>query len=304
MLPTQPTAPPSPWHFGGVSKGQLAARTWQDMQHDDLLNRSAQLAYYFFFSIFPLVIFLTALLGLFAGSDPHLVQSLTSQITKTMPPSATGLVTQTIHRSLAHSGKGKLAFGIIVALFTASSGMVAMIQALNRVFDAAEERSLVRQRWTALWLTVLVGSLICVAIALITLGGEIAGAVAGGALYYIWQGAQYPVAIFMLLLSFSVVYRFAPHVKKRQWRWISPGAVSGVSLWLVATLGLRLYLHYFDTYSSDYGTMGAVMVLLLWFYLTGLAFLIGAEIDGVIDRAITGRPRESSSGGAAAQEAA
>lgn len=286
-----PTNTSSPWHFGGLTKRELARRTWRDMQRDDLLNRSAQLAYYYFFSIFPLIIFLTALLGLFAGHGSHLVQRLTGHIVQTMPGSANSLVRKTIQRSLAHSGGGKLAFGIVVALFTASSGMAAMIQTLNHVFDADKERPLLRQRWTALWLTVLVGILICAAVLLMTVGDTIAGAVAGGAFAFAWEIGQYLVAIFFLLLSFSVVYRFAPNVEEPRWGWISPGAVAGVCIWLLASLALRGYLHYFDTYSSDYGTMGAVMGLLLWFYLTGLAFLIGGEIDGVIDRAITGRSR-------------
>lgn len=281
----------SPWHFGGLTRKQLLLETWREMQEDDAFGRAAQLAYYFFFALFPLVIFLTALLGIFSAADSDLVQNLTREITRSMPASATGLVQQTIHKSLSSSGGGKLAFGIVLALLSASSGMVAMMEALNVVFDAPVERTLLRQRFTALWLTIVVGLLICVSTLLITIGGKVAAAVAGGALYWIWQIIQYPLAIVLLVAAFSVVYYFAPNVEQHQWRWVTPGALAGVGLWAIASFGLRTYLHEFNSYTSDYGTMGAVMVLMLWFYITGLAFLIGGEIDAIIERAVSGKAK-------------
>ena len=290
-IPPAQTPPSGPWHFGGLSKGQIARRTWREMQQDEVLGKSAQLAYFFFFAIFPLAIFLTATMAMFVGPHSTMVHRLTHDLTRVMPSSATGLVRTTIHRSLANSGGGELALGIVLALLSASSGMAAMIQTLNTVFDAREERPLLKQRWTALWLTIVVGMLICAAIFLITAGGDVARAVGGGRLYVLWQVAQYPVAVFFLLVSFCVVYYFAPNVHHPNWKWVTPGAVAGVLLWSIVSFGLRVYLRHFKSYTSDYGTMGAVMVLLLWFYLTGMAFLIGGEVDAVIIRAATGRTR-------------
>lgn len=275
----------SSWKLGGLSKKQVARRVWHEISQDDVLGRAAQLAYFFLFAIFPLVIFLTSLIGMIKGPHSPQMQRLFADISRAMPSSAGALVTQTLRRSLAQSGNGKLAFGIVIALFSASSGMAALIDTLNVVFDVPESRPFLKKRTTAILLTIAVGILVLVGIFLITLGGKVAGAVSNGGLYWVWQIVQYPVAFFFLLIAFSLVYRFAPNLKEPRWRVFTPGAVAGLCLWLIASFGLRVYLHHFNTYTSDYGTMGAVMVLMLWFYLTALAFLIGGEIDAIIDRA-------------------
>lgn len=278
----------SPWKLGGLTKRQFARRTWREMVADDVLGQAAQLAYFFLFSIFPLVIFLSSLMGMVAGPNSALTHRLMIDITRAMPKQAAALVRETLRHSLAMSGTGKLALGILIALFSASSGMVAMIDTLNTVFDAAEERTFVKKRLTALWLTVAVGLLVCVAIFLVTFGGRMADAVTGDGGRVLWEIVQYPVAFLFLLISFSVVYRFAPNVKEPRWRVFTPGSVAGLCLWILASFGLRVYLNHFKSFTSDYGTMGAVMVLMLWFYLTGLAFLIGGEVEAIIDREKTG----------------
>ncbi len=284
---------PSPWKFGGLTGKQLAINMWQAINDDDVLGRAGQLAYFFFFAIFPLAIFLTAILGVVAGPGSPLANSLADYLTRAMPGSASDLVHQTIHHTMAASGGGKLTFGIVVALLSASSGMAAMMDVLNVVFGVKEGRSLIKQRAIALGLTIAVGILICVAIALIVVGGNIAHAVAGGALYWVWQIVQYPVAIFFLLLSYSVIYYYAPNVDHPQWHWVTPGAVVGVFLWAVVSFGLRVYLHYSNSYNATYGALGGVMILLLWFYVTGLAFLVGGEINAAIERAGTGQTKQA-----------
>lgn len=289
------------WKLGGLTKWKLTRRTWHEMLADNVLGQSAQLAYFFLFAIFPLVIFLTSLIGIIKGPNSPMMQHLMADTTRAMPASAGALVQKTIHHSLARSGSGGLAFGIVIALFSASSGMAAMIDALNVVFDVKDTRSAIRKRFTALWLTGAVGLLVCTAIFLITYGGEVAGAVAVGVLYWIWQIVQYPVAFFFLLISFSMVYRFAPNVKEARWRVFTPGSMTALCLWLIASFGMRVYLHYFNNYTSTYGTMGAVMVLMLWFYLTAMAFLTGGEIDAIIDRAMKGRTKGRKTGDSAAE---
>lgn len=280
---------PSPWKLGGLTGRQLARNTWHEILADNLLGRAAQLAYFFLFAIFPLVIFLTALLGIFTGPDSRLVHHLISYMTRAMPTAAGTLVRDTVQHSLSSSGDAKLAFGILVALFSASSGMAALIDALNTVFGVREGRSIVKKRFTALWLTVVVGILVCIAIFLVAAGSKVAGAVSSGVVYWLWQIAEYAVAFAFLLISFSLVYRFAPDIDKARWRVFTPGAVAGLCIWIIVSFGLREYLQDFHNYTSAYGSMGAVMALMLWFYLTGLAFLIGGEIDAIIGRAATGR---------------
>jgi len=288
----RPTQKLSPWKFGGLSGKQFALMLWQGIDDDDVLGRAGQLAYFWFFALFPLAMFLTAMLGLVAGPGSPIAQALVDNITRAMPGAAADLVHQTIHNALSASGGGKLTFGIVLALLSASSGMGAMMDTLNVVFGVKEGRSFIKQRALALGLTIVVGLLICIALVLVVGGGHLANAIAGGAFKFAWQIVQYPVAIFFLLLSYSVIYYFAPNVEHPEWHWVTPGAVVGVVLWIVVSFGLRVYLHFANSYTATYGALGAVMILLLWFYVTGLAVLIGGEINAIIERAGTGKTRQ------------
>ncbi len=274
----------SPWKLGGLTSKQVGQRSWEGINNDDVFGRSAQLAYYFFFAIFPLAIFLIAILGIVVGGSAA-QQDLINYLTRVMPASAHDMLQQTVSHSVQASGGGKLTFGIVLALLSASGGMLALMGALNAIFEVREGRGMIRQRATALGLTLATGILVLLAIGLITFGGNLAHSVAGGSLYWIWQIVQYPIAIAFLLFSYSLIYYFAPNVDHPKWHWVTPGAVVGVILWLIVSFGLRVYLHFFNTYSATYGALGAVMVLLLWFYVTGMAILIGGEINAVVERA-------------------
>ncbi len=282
----------SPWKLGGLKGKDLALKSYQGINDDDVLGRAGQLAYFFFFAVFPLAMFLTAMLGVVAGPGSPLANSLADYITRAMPSSAADVVHQTMQTTMASSGGGKLTFGIVVALLSASSGMLAMMDVLNAVFGVKEGRSFLKQRGTALGLTIATGILICLAIGLIVVGGKVADVVAGGALATAWKVVQYPIAIFFLLLSYSMIYYFAPNVEHPEWHWVTPGAVVGVVLWVIVSFALRVYLHFFNSYSATYGALGGVMILLLWFYVTGIAFLIGGEINAVIERAGTGQTKQ------------
>jgi membrane protein len=104
-----------------------------------------------------------------------------------------------------------------------------------------------------------------------------------------WKGLQWPAALFFILFAFALIYFYAPNVKEQRWYWVTPGSVFGVLIWLAASFGFRVYLHFFNGYSSTYGSLGAVIILLVWFYVTGLAFLIGGEINAQIEHAAAER---------------
>jgi membrane protein len=278
----------SPWALGGLSWTELARRTWGGVTADDVFGRAAQIAYYFFFSIFPLAIFLVAVMGMVIGggaAEAH----LTDALARGVPASAQQIVRDTVQRSVQATGGGKLGFGIAIALFSASAGMVALISTLNAVYHVRERRGFVKLRAIALGLVVITGILVLIAIGLITVGGNLARHFAGGALYWLWNVIQYPVAIAFLVFSFALLYYFAPNVDHPEWHWVSPGAAVGVFLWVAASFGLREYLQFSNSYSSTYGLLGGVMVLLLWFYVTGVAILTGGEVDSIIRQADTAR---------------
>jgi membrane protein len=132
--------------------------------------------------------------------------------------------------------------------------------------------------------------LIISALVLVLYGGKIADSLAGhygfnGAFTLAWKISQWPIVLAFLLLGFALIYYWAPDIHDQDWRWVTPGSIVAVVLWLLVSFGFRLYLHYFDSYSKTYGSLGAVIVLMLWLYLTGAAILIGGEVNADIEAA-------------------
>lgn len=278
------------WKLGGLSWGALGKRVWKEIQKDEVFGRAAQLAYYFLLALFPLLLFLTSVIGLMMGAQTELRQSLFSYLAKVLPSSASQLVSTTVTEVSAASGGGKIAFGILAALWAASNGMGAITEALNIAYDVKESRPWWRQRLTAIALTIALSVLIISALALVLYGGHIADYIAANYGYSqvfttAWKILQWPIVLGFVLLSFALIYYFAPDVRDQRWIWITPGSVIGVALWLLVSFCFRIYLHFFDSYSATYGALGAVIVLMLWLYLTGAAILIGGEVNSEIEHA-------------------
>jgi len=168
--------------------------------------------------------------------------------------------------------------------------MTNVMDTMNSAYNVREARSFLRFRTIAVGLTVAIGILIIIALTIVLYGNGIANSVGSfvglsGVATWTWKIVQWPVAVFFLLLSFALIYYFGPDVEFPVWHWISPGSVAGVFLWAVVSFGLRIYLHFFNSYSKTYGSLGAVMILLLWFYVTGVAILIGGEVNAEIENA-------------------
>jgi membrane protein len=210
-----------------------------------------------------------------------------------LPPPAFALFKEVMNELAANSGGGKLTFGIVAGLWFASGGMSSMISTLNAVYRVREARSWFRVRAIALALTLAISILLLSALLLVLLGDRVVDWLAvrfswSSFLVVAWKDFRWPAAALFLLISFSLVYFCGPNLARRRRRWITPGSLAGTLLWIVSTVGLRIYLHFFDTYSATYGSLGAVMILLVWLYVTGLAFLIGGEINAEIERAAGG----------------
>ncbi len=289
---------PSAFDLGGLSWKELGKRVVNAISEDDVTGRAAELAYYFFLAIFPGLIFLAAILGIVAAPGSQIRTHLLEYLTRAMPSGAGQLVTRTFDQTTRSTGSGKLSFGIIAALWSASAGMAALSDALNAVHNVREGRAYIVAKLNALWLTIATSLLILAAIVIVLYGGNIANMVGGsiglGSVATLgWKIVQWPVALFFLFVAFGLVYYFAPDVHERHWHWITPGAIVGVFLWLIVSFALRVYLHFFNSYSATYGALGAVIILLLWFYVTGLAILIGEEINTEIETAAAqhGEPR-------------
>jgi membrane protein len=279
----------STWTLGGLSFKAFVARVWREMNRDAVFANASQLAYYFLLALFPLLIFLTSAIGLVIGSNTGMRHTLFNYLARVMPASSFQLIDSTMREVSNSSGAGKLSFGLLAALWAASNGMGAITQSLNRAYDVEETRPWWKTRSIAVALTIGLSVLIIVALGLVVGGSHVADYLAAHHILSTvvattWKILQWPIALAFMLLAFACIYFFAPN-KKQDWEWITPGSVIGVILWLAASFALKGYLHFFDSYSKTYGSLGAVIVLMLWLYLTGLAVLIGGEINSEIENA-------------------
>ncbi|MDQ3667578.1 MAG: YihY/virulence factor BrkB family protein [Acidobacteriota bacterium] len=278
------------WKLSGLNPKKLAKPVWNEIQEDDIFGRAAQLSYYFLLSLFPLLIFLTSVIGLVIGTESSIRQNLFRYLSQVMPPAAFQLIEATMVEVAAASSGSKISLGILAALWAASNGMGAVTEALNVAYDVKESRPWWKQRLTAIGLTLALSVLILSALVIVLSGSKIADGLAanyalGSVFTAAWKILQWPIVLATMLFAFAMIYYLAPDVRDQKWIWITPGAVLGVVLWLLVSFGFRLYLDYFDSYSKTYGALGAVIILMLWFFFTGVAVLIGGEVNAEIEHA-------------------
>jgi membrane protein len=282
-----PDPRPSPWKLGGLGAKELARRVMHEVQKDECLGRAAQLAYYFLFALFPFLLFLTTLLGYLP--IPDLLDRLLETLGQMLPGEAFRLVQDNIRQLVSGQRGGLLSFGILAALWTSSGALTAIIDSLNRAYDVEEGRPFWKVRLTAIGLTVGLSVFVVVALVLLTFGPQIGGWVAdlvglGRAFELTWNILRWPVIVGLLVVATALVYYFAPDVEQ-EWKWITPGSICAVLGWLLASLGFAFYVNRFGSYNATYGSIGAVIVLLTWMYVTGLFVLIGGEINAEIEHA-------------------
>jgi membrane protein len=274
--------------LGGLSWAELGKRVYAEVSDDDVLGRAAQLSYYFLLALFPALLFLTSLLGYMAGEDSQLRESLFKYLATVLPGDASQLISKTVTDVTQSSGGGKLSFGILATLWAASNGMGAISESLNAAYDLKETRPWWKVRLTAVGLTLALTLLIVSALVLVLYGHDLADAVAvkfglGEAFATAWKVIQWPLVLAFVLVAFALIYYFGPDAHQQHWVWITPGAVVGVALWLLVSFAFKAYLSYFNSYSATYGSLGAVIILMLWFYFTGAAILVGGEINSEIE---------------------
>ncbi len=281
----------SMWDLQGVPLKEVGKRTWQGIDEDNLFGRASQLAYSFFSAIFPALIAMSSLMGLVAQSSSHLYLQLLNRIGQLIPPTAFALVTQTFQQTTSASSGGKVTFGLLFALFSASVGVSAIQDTLNAVYKVKETRPFWKARLEAIGLTLLVAAIVIFALLTLASGDYAANHVehlfrGSYALSVMLRVTAWIFACLLMVLSFEVLYYFCPDVQNSKWRWFTPGGLLGLLGWIAGSLGLRVYLHYFNSYSLTYGSLGAVIILLLWFYLTGAMILLGGEVNSEIEHAV------------------
>ncbi len=270
-----------------MSWRELVKRTIKETMSDDAQGLASQLAYYFFLALFP------ALLCLLAVASFFPLQNFNDDLVRLLGPVAPGEVLSIVRQEMAKIAEGRngglLTVGLLGALWSSSSAVVAVIGAMNRAYDIDEGRPWWKVRLTAIGLTIALSVLIVVAFTLVVAGPQLADALArhfafGSALVWTWKIVQWPIAFGLVVVGVGLVYYYAPDAEQI-WVWITPGALAATVLWLVGSLAFRFYAVNFGNYEATYGALGGVILLLLWFYLSGLIIVIGAEMNAEIEHA-------------------
>ncbi len=271
---------PLPW-------AELLRRTVRETLDDDCLGIAAQLAYYFFLALSPAILFLLALASFFPLGD------LTGEVARALGPFVSAEVLTLIQGEMTRLGDndnaGLLTAGAVIAIWSSSAATVSIVGSVNKAYDLTETRPWWKVRLIAIGLTLALALLVLSALTLLLAGPALAAYVGraggpGAGLEWALRVVQWPVAFAAVSTALGLVYHFAPD-HARPWTWVSPGAVLATVLWLVASLGFKWYVSNFADYQASYGAIGGVVVLLLWFYVSGLALLIGAELNSEIAHA-------------------
>lgn len=254
---------------------------------DDIFGMAAQLAYYFFLALFPALLFLISLASFFPVAN--LMDEVVSTLGRVAPPDVLKFLMDQMQKLSNQDNGGVLTFAFLFTLWSSSGAMTSIISTLNAAYDIGEGRPWWKVRLTAIALTVGVALFILVSATLVIAGPELAEKVAawlhlGNAFALTWKIVQWPVILILVITAVALVYYFAPDADQ-YFVWITPGAVFATMLWIAASLGVRFYVANFGSYNETYGALAGVMILLLWFYVSGLCILMGAEMNAEIEHA-------------------
>ncbi len=265
--------------------GEILERTGRAIYEDDCLGWAAELAFFWFLALFPALLFVVAL----AGSLPvqHLVDVVVGSLARVAPGDVLVIVREQLVQIADGPPRGLLTLSLAGALWSSSSAMTAIIDTLNQAYHVRERRSWWRVRLIAIGLTVVLIAVALIAVALMMVGPTLAEYLQDSLgvprrFAWLWAIAEWPLIVALMLTALEWVYYFAPDIRRR-WVWITPGSVVAILLWILASLGFQWYASHFGEYQKTYGAIGGVIVALLWLYVSGLAILIGAELNAAIE---------------------
>jgi membrane protein len=281
------------WRFGGLTLGSLVRSVVRNARKNEIHERASGLAFDFLFALFPLLFVLLAVFSLFAAHSLQLRISLLTYFSDFLPPLAFELLSRTTGELAVNRSGEKLTIGILVGLWLASGGVASIISSLNAAFHVEESRSWFKVRAIALALTLVLSILLLSALAIILVSGGFVDWLGqelqlASAMVFFWKALQWPTAVLFVIFSYALIYTFGPNLPEVRWHWITPGSVFAAILWLGVSVGFRVYLQFVNNYTVIFGSLGAAAILLVWLYVTGLAFLIGGEINASIERAAIG----------------
>jgi membrane protein len=269
-----------------LSWPDLFKRTVKEFNADNCLGLAAQLAYYLLLGLVPALVFLVALTSFF---PPRVIEQMMASLASVAPPEMTEILKSQIDSIASGEDGGLLTAGFAMALWSSSAALASLIDALNQAYDIEEARPWWKVRLTAILLTLALATLVLVSIGLVIAGPTLAEWLAArtglGVIFeWTWKILQWPLVVALVAVALGLLNYFGPDADQ-DWAWISPGAVLGTLLWLIASLAFKFYVTNFADYNGTYGSLGGIIVLMLWFYLSGVAILAGAEMNAEIEHA-------------------
>jgi membrane protein len=268
---------------------ELSRRIWHDIVWHDCFGKAAELAFFFQLAIFPLLIFLLSLIGFMRDAQ----QIILFWLGRLMPAEATKIVEKSIEEVLSRRSGGLLSFSLIFSLWSASTGVRTLIDALNRAYEVQEGRSFWKSQLIAIGLTLALCVLVIGGVAIITFGDQLITAVGSflgfaGSVELLWRVFHYLIGLLMLMAGTGLIYYFGPNAKQ-DWQSILPGTLFSVTAFIIASYLFALYIRYAPSYSALYGSLGAFIILMLWLYLMALIIYLGGEINSEVNK-LSGKP--------------
>jgi membrane protein len=259
-----------------------------EFQRDDALGLAAQLAFYLILALFPFLLVLVSLMGTF--SSPGLAEQVLGYFREVTPEQVYGIIESYLSDIIAGNrpAPGLFSVGLVIALWSASGAFAALINALNKAYDVEETRPFWKVRGIALLMTLGLSVMVMIGVLLLVAGPPIGRGIAdlfglGEVFTLVWNVVQWPVALSLMVFTVALLYYFAPDAEQ-PFRWITPGGLIGVLLWVLASVIFRFYVSNFGSYDATYGSIGAVIVLLLYLYISSLTILFGAELNATLVR--------------------
>jgi len=293
LLSLRPTkwdsaAPDGPTDLGGSSWGAVLKRTFKEFKADNLTDWAAALTYYGVLALFPAILALVSIVGL-AGKSA--TATLTENVGTVAQGPAKEVITSAITNLSNSGGAAGIMFvvGLVLALWSASGYVGAFMRASNAIYEVGEGRPIWKLRPIQMGITLVMLLLVALAVVAIVVTGPLAKGIGdtlgvGSTAVTIYSIAKWPLVLLVVIACFAFLYHASPNVKQPAFRWITPGAVVGVVLWLLASAAFAFYVANFASYNKTYGSLGGVIAFLVWLWITNIAVLLGAELNAELER--------------------
>ena len=264
----------------GLSWRDLICAIWWGAIRTNVVNRAAELAFWFLLGFFPMLLAVTSMVAII-GSKPDSQSILMTYLGEILPSGASGLVRQVLAQT-TDSGRAWVSF--LFAIWSSSSATSGLIDTLNAIYDLKDSRPWWKSSLIAVALAMATGLLMTAALIIVVYGQVILETVVPGSpALLIWKIAQWPSAALLLIVALLGFYRFAPDAQQQNWKWLLPGSVAAAVIWMAFSVLFDVYVRHFSHFGLLYGSLGTLIILMFWFYLSGAAILIGGVVNAILE---------------------